>query len=301
MNYRHAFHAGNFADVLKHVVLTLCLARLNAKPNPWRYIDTHAGVGGYDLTSDEARRSPEWRDGVLRVWEAASTAPEPVREGLEPYLACVRHANRQGALQTYPGSPEIAAMMARDTDALRLCELHEESFDRLSAALGRDHRVKIEQRDGYEALVAYLPPPERRGLVLIDPPFEAGRADAKSDYVWTVRALRKALKRWPEGTYLIWRPIKDIDAVEAFDAEIATLAIEECGLSPEKLMVADLWVRALGSGALAGAGLIILNPPFGLAEKLDNILPWLAETLDQSPKGKAPQSGWRLQQATDAG
>lgn len=300
MNYRHAFHAGNFADVLKHVVLTLCLERLNAKPNPWRYIDTHAGVGTYDLTCNEAQRSPEWRDGVLRVWEMASTAPQPVKDVLAPYLDCLRRGNPRETLETYPGSPEIAALMARDTDAVRLCELHEESFDRLNTAFARDRRVKMEQRDGYEALVAYLPPPERRGLVLIDPPFEAGRADAKSDYVWTVRAMRKALKRWPEGTYLIWRPIKDIDAVEAFDAEIATLAIEECKLAPEKLMVADLWVRALGSGSLAGAGLVILNPPFGLAEKLANVLPWLADTLDQSPNKSKPESGWRLQLATDA-
>ena len=300
MNYRHAFHAGNFADILKHVVLTLCLERLNAKPTPWRYIDTHAGVGVYDLTSDEAQRSPEWRDGIQKLWAAIDTAPDDVQLALAPFIDCIRKLNPRGDLSTYPGSPKLAAMMARDNDVLRLCELHEESCDQLHAALGYDRRAKIELRDGYEALVAFLPPPERRGVVLIDPPFEAGRADAKSDYAWTLRALRKSLKRWPAGTYIIWRPIKDIEAVEAFDADIATLAIEQIGLAPDRLLVADLWVRALGQGSLAGAGVIILNPPFGLQEKLHATLPWLAQTLDQSPNASAPESGWRLLNASEA-
>lgn len=299
MNYRHAFHAGNFADVLKHVVLTLCVARLNEKPAPWRYVDTHAGVGRYDLTGEEARRSPEWREGVLRVWNELADAPGDVQAALQPFIASLRAENPGGELRTYPGSPAIVAGMARGMDALRLCELHDESAARLAAAMGRDPRVKIEQRDGYEALVAYLPPPERRGLVLIDPPFEAGRATAKSDYAWTLRALRKALKRWPEGTYAIWRPIKDLEAVETFDSDVATLAIEECELPPEKLLVVDLWIRALVSESLAGAGLIILNPPYGLHEKLAVVLPWLAKVLDQSPPG-LNDSGWRLQGAAEA-
>lgn len=300
MNYRHAFHAGNFADVVKHVVLTLCLERLNAKPTPWRYIDTHAGIGSYDLTSEEAQRSPEWREGVQRLWSAIDTAPEEVRQALDHFINCIRKLNPSGVITAYPGSPKLTAMMAREDDVLRLCELHQESHDQLQAALGYDRRIKIELRDGYEALVAFLPPPERRGVVLIDPPFEAGRADAKSDYAWTLRALRKSLKRWPGGTYIIWRPIKDIDAVEAFDADIATLAVEQMGLSPDRLLVADLWVRALGQGSLAGAGVLILNPPFGLQEKLQAALPWLAQVLDQSPNSSKSESGWRLLNASEA-
>ncbi len=299
MNYRHAFHAGNFADVLKHIVLTLCIDHLNKKPAPWRYIDTHAGVGVYDLDSKEAHRSPEWRDGVLRVQKAVSSTSEDVFEAIKPYLECLER-EEDPSETFYPGSPRIVAGMARASDALRLCELHTASAERLAVVMGKDPRIKIEQRDGYNALVAYLPPPERRGLVLIDPPFEAGRADAKSDYTWTVRAMRKALKRWPEGTYLIWRPIKDLDAVEAFDADIATLAIEEFGLAPEKLTVVDLWVRALDSGSLAGSGLLIINPPYGLEDKLKNVLPWLAEVLDQSPPDGPSQSGWRLRNAAEA-
>lgn len=301
MNYRHAFHAGNFADVLKHVVLTLCIEHLNKKPSPWRYIDTHAGIGLYDLTGDESERSPEWRDGILRVWEAVSTAPAEVRGALAPFLSAIREANAGEILDTYPGSPRIVASMAREGDAVRLCELHEPSADLLREAMGRDRRVKVELRDGYEALVAYLPPAERRGLVLIDPPFEAGRADAKSDYAWTLRALRKALKRWPDGIYCIWRPIKDVEAVDAFDSDVATLAIEEAGLPPDKLLVADLWVRGLDSGSLAGAGLIILNPPYGLEDKLSAVMPWLANVMDKSPDTGPSQSGWRLQTAGESG
>ncbi len=299
MNYRHAFHAGNFADVLKHIVLTLCIARLNEKPAPWRYVDTHAGAGRYDLTGDEALRSPEWRAGVQRVWDQLSKAPGEVQAALQPFISSLRLENPGETLTSYPGSPAIVAGMARTSDALRLCELHDESAARLGQSMGRDPRIKIEQRDGYEALVAYLPPPERRGLVLIDPPYEVGTATAKSDYAWTLRALRKSLKRWPEGTYAIWRPIKDLEAVETFDSDVATLAIEQAGLPPEKLLVADLWIRALDSGSLAGAGLLIINPPYGLHEKLATVLPWLAETLDQSPPGPS-QSGWRLQGAAEA-
>ena len=217
MNYRHAFHAGNFADVLKHVALALCLDRLNAKEAPYRFIDTHAGAGLYDLTSDEALRSPEWRDGVARVWEAERGAPEAVRAALAPWLNVIRGMN-PASLRDYPGSPLLAAEIMRRQDVLRLCELHPESAAALRLATGRDKRVKIEERDGYEALPAYLPPPERRGLVLIDPPFEEGASTRKLDFEWMSRAALKAAKRWPGGTYIFWRPIKDIDAVEAFDS-----------------------------------------------------------------------------------
>ncbi len=294
MNYRHAFHAGNFADVLKHVVVALCLERLNGKDKPWRYIDTHAGIGLYDLTGDEAMRSPEWEHGIGRVWTRIHAAPAEVQSAFAPLLHVLRRLNATSKLETYPGSPAIAQVMARSGDALRLCELHAESAELLGEALGRDRRIKLEQRDGYEALPAYLPPPERRGLVLIDPPFEEGRADNKKDFSWMLRAARKAVKRWPRGTFVFWRPLKDVDAVEQFDGDLATLVIEQLGLAPDKLMVADLWVRALGEGPLAGAGVVIVNPPFGLKEHLEAALPWLAQELDQTPDGVSSQAGWRL-------
>jgi 23S rRNA (adenine2030-N6)-methyltransferase len=293
MNYRHAFHAGNFADVLKHSVLALCIDRLNAKEKPWRYIDTHAGVGLYDLSSEAAQRSPEWRDGVERVWSAIASAPEPVRAALEPYLTVIRRLNAHGELKLYPGSPLIVRALARDDDALRLCELHPEDVETLRANMSRDRRVKIEQRDGFEALPAFLPPPERRGLVLVDPPFERGSADRKDDFADMLRAARRAAERWRDGVFVFWRPLKDLDAVDAFDGDLATAMIEEAGLPAERLLVADLWVRELGApGPLAGAGVVIVNPPFGLEQRLGDLLPWLAQLLDQS--GDEEAAGYRL-------
>jgi len=295
MNYRHAFHAGNFADVVKHVALCLSLERLNAKEKPWRYIDTHAGVGFYDLTSDEAVRSPEWRDGVARVWEAEPSAPEDVRAALGPYMKILREMNPDGALKTYPGSPLIAQALARQTDAIRLCELHPDDSETLRSAMGRDRRVKVENRDGFDGLPAFLPPPERRGVVLIDPPFERGSADRKDDFEDMLRAASKGLERWKEGTYIFWRPLKDLDAVEAFDGDLATFAIETMGLEPEKLLVADLWVRELGQpGPLAGAGVVIVNPPYGLRDQLEILLPWLTNLMDQTPDEQSSGAGWRL-------
>jgi 23S rRNA (adenine2030-N6)-methyltransferase len=295
MNYRHAFHAGNFADVVKHVALALCFDRLNAKETPYRYIDTHAGIGLYDLAGEEAGRSPEWQDGVGRVWSAERGAPADVRAALAPWLNVIRRLN-SGGLQHYPGSPVLAAEMMRKDDALRLCELHPESADLLREAMGRDKRVKIEERDGFDALPAYLPPPERRGLVLIDPPFEAGTSVRKLDFEWMLNAAVKAVKRWPLGTYVFWRPIKDVAAVQDFDGELAGRLIEDGGLAAEKLLVADLWMRKIGPGPLSGAGIVIVNPPFGVGEHLQAVMPWLCELLSQGDG-----AGWRVERAAEAG
>ena len=294
MNYRHAFHAGNFADVVKHVAMALCFDRLNAKDAPYRYIDTHAGIGLYDFEGDEAGRSPEWKDGVGRIWDAEASAPEDVRAALAPWLNIVRRLNT-GGLQHYPGSPLIAAEMMRKGDAIRLCELHPESAVLLREAMGRDKRVKIEERDGFDALPAYLPPPERRGLVLIDPPFEAGTSGRKLDFEWMLTAALKAVKRWPQGTYVFWRPIKDLEAVQQFDSELVSMLIEQGGIAAEKLLVADLWVRAIGEGKLGGAGVVIVNPPYGVEQHLRAAMPWLCELMAQGPG-----AGWRLETAASA-
>lgn len=274
---------------MKHVALALCFDRLNQKPTPYRYIDTHAGIGEYDLEGDEAERSPEWKDGAGRVWEAERGAPEAVRAALAPWLNVIRGMNA-GGLRHYPGSPVIASRMLRDDDALRLCELHEPSAALLREAMGRDKRVKIEQRDGFEALPAYLPPPERRGLVLVDPPFEVAAGTRKADFDWMLKAARAALKRWPQGTYVFWRPIKDVGQVEAFDGELASMLIEDGGVEPEKVLVADLWVRRIGEGPLSGAGVVIANAPFGVAEHLRAAMPWLCELMKQGEG-----AGWRVE------
>ncbi len=271
------------------MALALCLERLNAKPAPYRYIDTHAGIGRYDLHSTEAERSPEWKDGVGRICNARSAMPAAVQTALAPWLHVLDGMN-SGRLQCYPGSPLIAQRMMRQADALRLCELHQGSSELLALATGPDRRVKIEQRDGFEALIAFLPPPERRGLVLIDPPFEAGTSASKSDFDRMLSAARSAIRRWPRGVYIFWRPLKDLRQVARFDSELASLLIEDGGLPPEKVIAADLWTRAIGEGKLAGAGVVIANPPFGIENHLRMALPWLSEVMRQSDG-----AGWRLE------
>jgi 23S rRNA (adenine2030-N6)-methyltransferase len=283
MNYRHAFHAGNFADVLKHAVAALCIEHLKKKAKPFRVIDTHAGVGLYDLTSDAARRSPEFQDGIARI--LAADPPELAAEALAPLLKAVRAVNPTGALTAYPGSPEIAARLCREADRIQLCELHPDDARTLDNRYARDARVKVEARDGYKALKSGLPPREKRGLVLVDPPFEH-----RDEMAHMAQAVMPALQAWPTGTYILWRPLKDLWAAERFDVGLAEWLISDQRLAPEKILRADLWVRDLASeGKLAGAGVVVVNPPHTLEDELLVLLPWLAETLAQDDG-----AGWRL-------
>ncbi len=283
MNYRHAFHAGNFADVLKHAVLALCIEHLKRKDKPFRYIDTHAGIGAYDLTSDMARRSPEWRDGAARV--LAADSPGEVADALKPWRSVIEAMNSSGALNAYPGSPEIAARLLREGDRLHLCELHGEDARALDRRYRTDARVKVEAREGYAALSRLLPPRERRGLVLVDPPFEH-----RDEMAHMAEAAVEAIPKWPGGTYVFWRPLKDLWAAERFDVGLADWLIEDLELEPEKILRADLWVSDLGAdGKLAGAGVVVVNPPYTLEAALLPVLPWLCETLKRDE-----QAGWRL-------
>ena len=282
MNYRHAFHAGNFADVLKHAVLALCLEHLKKKPKPFRYIDTHAGIGAYDLASDEARRSPEWKEGIARLLDAAP--PADIAPVLAPYLDTVRAMNPD-ALTACPGSPELAARLMRDEDRLQLCELHPADSRTLDERYAKDARVKVEMRDGYKALSALLPPREKRGLVLVDPPFEH-----RDEMAHMAEAALQAINKWPLGTFVFWRPLKDLWAAERFDVGFAEWLIAEKGFEPEKILRADLWVRDLGAeGKLAGAGVVVVNPPYTLEADLKLLLPRLCELLAQEEG-----AGWRL-------
>jgi 23S rRNA (adenine2030-N6)-methyltransferase len=287
MNYRHAFHAGNFADVLKHAALAFCLRRLAAKEKAFAALDTHAGVGWYDLEREAARRSPEWRDGIGRLWDGSP--PEPAHALLGPYLDAMRAFNAGGALRRYPGSPALLAELARPRDAIALCELHPDDARTLALRFETDPRVRVETCDGYGALKALLPPKERRGLVLVDPPFEE-----KDEWDRLAKGLRDGLTRWSTGTFIVWRPLKDGDAAERFDAGLANWLIEERATPPERLLRADLSVRRPApDGPLAGAGIVVVNPPFGLEPALAAALPWLAEQLAQGEGG-----GWRLDRVT---
>ncbi|MBO6797298.1 23S rRNA (adenine(2030)-N(6))-methyltransferase RlmJ [Maricaulis sp.] len=283
MNYRHAFHAGNFADILKHLVLAKCVEHLNAKPKPYRYIDTHSGIGGYDLAGDEAARSPEWKDGIGRLINAE--LPDAVESLLAPYLGIIRDMNEGDTLRHYPGSPEIATRLMREGDRLHLCELHPQDSETLDARYKRDKRVRVEQRDGYKALKSLVPPPEKRGLVLIDPPFED-----KDELAHMAEAVMAALDKWPTGTFVFWRSLKNLWAADRFDNGLAEWLISEKQLAPEKILRADLWIRDLASeGKLAGAGVVVINPPWTLEEKLVQGLPWIADTLAQGDG-----YGWRV-------
>lgn len=283
MNYRHAFHAGNFADLLKHAVLALCLEHLKKKPKPFRYLDTHAGIGAYDLASDEARRSPEWKDGIARLLDAAPA--DGAARALAPLLDTVKAMNTAGALQAYPGSPELAARLMREQDRLTLCELHPADSRTLDQRYARDGRVKVEMRDGYKALGALLPPREKRGLVLVDPPFEH-----RDEMAHMAEAAMTALNKWPDGMFVFWRPLKDLWAAERFDVGFAQWLIEDKGFTPEKILRADLWIRDLDvEGKLAGAGVVVINPPYTLEEDLKALLPWLCDLLAQDAG-----AGWRL-------
>src|SRR5208282_2317647 len=208
MNYRHAFHAGNFADVHKHSVLARILVHLRRKPAAFRVIDTHAGAGRYDLSGPEPSRSGEWHQGIERVWEARRRDRLPAL--LTPYLDAVAALNPDGKLRVYPGSPLIAETLLRPQDRLIACELEPQSAASLAAALRGDARAKVLAIDGWTALGAYVPPKERRGLVLIDPPFE----DA-TDFTRLSGALAAAHRKWPTGIYMLWYPIKERGAPDA--------------------------------------------------------------------------------------
>jgi 23S rRNA (adenine2030-N6)-methyltransferase len=273
MNYRHVFHAGNFADVHKHSVLARILVYLRLKPAAFRVIDTHAGAGRYDLFAAEPSRSGEWRRGIELVWTAGRQGPAQAL--LAPYLDAVAALNPDGRLRIYPGSPLIVAGLLRRQDRLIACELEPVAAAALASVLRGDRRAKAVAIDGWTALRAYTPPKERRGLVLIDPPFE--EAD---DFARLSEAVAAAKRRWPTGTYLLWYPIKERGGPD-------TLARGLRKLSVPNLLRCELMVgRPDADGGLAGSGLIIVNPPFTLEADLRSFLPLLAKMLSPAATGR---------------
>jgi len=268
MNYRHIYHAGNFADVLKHAALTLVIEHMKGKDAPFRVIDTHAGTGLYDLASDEAQKTGEWRHGIGRL--LAAEPPSDIAALLAPYLDLVRAENAAGAgtLQSYPGSPLIARRLLRREDRLVVNEAHPEDAERLARLFARDRQVKTMDIDGWTALRSLLPPKERRGVVLVDPPFEE-----PGEFTRMAEGLAAAHRRFATGTVILWYPIKDARAVRAFERKLTALAIP-------KLLSVELLVREIHKdGELAGSGLVIVNPPFTLEEKLARLLPYLSAVL----------------------
>lgn len=272
MNYRHAFHAGNFADVHKHAVLARILRYLCEKPAPFRVIDTHAGAGLYDLAGPEAQRSGEWRDGIGRLM--AASLSEPVAALLAPYLEVIGALNERDRLTSYPGSPALARAFLRSQDQLMACELEPQAAAALNRNLRGDPRIKSIAIDGWTALSAYLPPKERRGLVLIDPPFEK-----ESDFAQLANGLALAHRKWATGIYMLWYPIKGRTAPDALAKRLRRLGIP-------KLLRTELTVSSLADPSrLNGSGLIVVNPPWTLEKELSALLPALAGLLRRDTKG----------------
>ncbi|MEQ1953212.1 23S rRNA (adenine(2030)-N(6))-methyltransferase RlmJ [Mesorhizobium sp. CN2-181] len=273
MNYRHAFHAGNFADVVKHVILTRLVEYLKQKDKAFRVIDTHAGAGLYDLSSDAAQRTGEWRGGIGRLHDSPLAAPAAAL--LAPYLEAVAAANGEDGFKHYPGSPLIARHLLRKQDRLTAIELHPREARELAELFVDDHQVRVIELNGWLALGAHLPPKEKRGLVVVDPPFEQ-----PGEFERLLQGLMKAHRRWPGGIYALWYPVKDRDAVSRFAQNL-----REAGIP--KILDIRFYIRPPSDEPrLDGTGMVVVNPPFTLEAELRTILPALHRVLAETPGGE---------------
>ncbi len=273
MNYRHAYHAGNFADVIKHVALSRILEYLKQKDRAFRVVDTHAGIGLYDLSSEEAQKTGEWREGIGRL--IGASVPQEAAVLLAPYLDAVRDANPSGKLTRYPGSPAIARHLLRKQDRLSAIELHPEDAGRLARHFAGDFQTRVIELDGWLALGAHLPPKEKRGLVLVDPPFEKD-----GEFGRLLEGLVGAHRRWPGGIYALWYPIKDRRAVNDFRSGLAASGIAK---------ILDLRFeirRPSPEPRLDGTGLIVVNPPFTFESEMQVVLPVLHRLLAEMPAAR---------------
>ena len=259
MNYRHAYHAGNFADCLKHALLAWMLEALARKPAPFFVLDTHAGRGQYDLLADPAERTGEWRDGIARVLGD----PPP---SLAAYAALVER------LGLYPGSPRLIRALLRPDDRLACCELHPEDHHALARLFGRDRQVSVHLRDGWEALRALLPPAQKRGLVLLDPPYEA-----PGEFDRVLAGLQTASARFGTAVLAAWYPIKHRSPVTTFLEGVRLSGLRDC-------VAAELWLREpTDPTRLNGCGLLVRNPPWGFEAAASDMLAALLARLDTGP------------------
>lgn len=278
MNYRHAFHAGNFADIVKHVILARALTYLQRKDKPVFVLDTHAGLGSYDLESEAARKTCEADDGIGRLWSHLEGAPEPVAALLAPFVGAVRSLNPANEPRFYPGSPALIAYLMRPQDRAVFCELHPDDHRALADRFTRSKRARVNQMDGWQALKTLLPPPERRGLVVIDPPFEA-----RNEFDVMLAGLEAAARRFATGTFLAWYPIKHERAVAAFRTGL--------GQRFKDALLVETTVAAPADAVFHGSGMAVINSPYTLASELEMLLPWLMQHLERQPGAGA----WRIE------
>jgi len=292
VNYSHAFHAGSFADVFKHAVLCRILNYLREKPAAFRVIDTHAGAGLYNLTAPEASRGGEWHDGIGRLMAArdAGRLPDKIAILLTPYLEAIDALNERGKLKLYPGSPALTRAWLRPQDRLIACELELKASNALARHLRGDSRIKTIEIDGWTALSAYVPPPERRGLVLVDPPFEED-----ADFHRLSHMLGQANRKWATGIYALWYPIKGRGEADALAKRLSRLGVG-------KILRAELIVSPVSNSTrLNGSGLILVNPPWTLQDDLAVLLPALAALLEREPRGGGFKLDWLAGEAVRAG
>ncbi|GLQ73078.1 23S rRNA (adenine(2030)-N(6))-methyltransferase RlmJ [Vibrio penaeicida] len=263
LSYRHSFHAGNHADVLKHIVQSLILNALNQKEKPYVYHDTHSGVGRYDLTHEWSEKTGEYKQGIARLWQA-NNLPEEIHT----YLEAVQSLNQDSSLRYYPGSPRVARAHIRKQDRMVLTELHPSDHPLLEQEFHRDRQVSIYKEDGFQRLKASLPPKERRGLVLIDPPYELAH-----EYRDVVNAIAQSHKRWATGVYAIWYPV-----VNRHDIDDMLSGLEKLGI--RKILQIELGVSAdTNERGMTASGMIVINPPWKLESQMKEILPYLKEVI----------------------
>ncbi|WP_241592517.1 23S rRNA (adenine(2030)-N(6))-methyltransferase RlmJ [Rosenbergiella epipactidis] len=263
LSYRHSFHAGNHADVLKHTVQSLIISALKEKDKPFLYLDTHAGAGRYLLNSEQAERTGEYMEGIARIWQQNDTPAE-----LAPYLQAVRDLNPSGQLKYYPGSPLIARHLLREQDQLQLTELHPSDYPLLRGEFQKDLRAVVARGDGYQQLKAKLPPPSRRGLILIDPPYEI-----KTDYQAVVQGIAEGYKRFSTGVYALWYPVVLRQQIKRMIADLKDTGIR-------RILQIELAVRPdSDQRGMTASGMIVINPPWKLEQQMRSVLPWLHEQL----------------------
>ncbi|WWM72974.1 23S rRNA (adenine(2030)-N(6))-methyltransferase RlmJ [Vibrio cholerae] len=263
LSYRHSFHAGNHADVLKHIVQSLILNSLQQKEKPFVYHDTHSGVGRYDLTHEWSEKTGEYKQGIARVWQQDNIPAE-----LDSYLDAIRQLNQGETLRYYPGSPRVARAHLREQDRMVLTELHPSDYPLLEQEFHRDRQVSIYKEDGFARLKASLPPQERRGLVLIDPPYELAK-----EYRDVVLAIAQSYKRWATGIYAIWYPV-----VNRCDIDDMLQGLQ--GLEIRKILQIELGVAPdTNERGMTASGMIVINPPWTLESQMQTILPFLKQAI----------------------
>jgi 23S rRNA (adenine2030-N6)-methyltransferase len=269
LSYRHLFHAGNYADVFKHALLARLLIALGAKEKPYCYIDTHAGTGRYDLGHEWAWKTREFENGIGRLWER-----KDIPAALSPYMDAVRSENPKGRLRYYPGSPLIALKLRRPEDRLLLSELNKTDCAELEAVIGRERHVAVHLMDGYQALQTFLPPRERRGLVLLDSSF-----DRSGEFARIAKALKAAHQRWTTGMYAVWYPLMAPAVMEGFSR-----AVERTGI--DKILRLELRVREPAKDApRPGCGMLVVNPPWKFDKEARPLLDWIWRALAQDGAG----------------